>query len=197
MDLPKRICPGCQSGMRAMFAKAVELDFCQFCGGIWFDPEELHAVTGKPETLSGVRLATGSCPDCQKPLQEGSLRGCEVARCGECRGIFVPPSLLERLAGEEVKLLPGPEALSARESIELKCPGCGERIPLSEAMTTTRGLSCRHCYFMVDSSSSALSGANMIDGIAVGQGAELPVGSIGLSQVDQVGFLAGFLKLLF
>jgi Zn-finger nucleic acid-binding protein len=193
--------------MRTMFARAVELDFCQFCGGIWFDPEELEQVTGAPENPSGARLTTGRCPDCQKPLQEGTLRGSEVARCGECRGIYVPPSVLERLAGEEVKLLPGPEALSARDSIEIKCPGCGERIPLSEAMTTIRGPSCRQCYFMVDASSSALSGANMIEGYAVGQGAGPVPGSAsrpgvglpgtGLREMDQVGFLVGFLKLLF
>lgn len=158
-DVPKRSCPGCQSLMGRAFAKAVELDFCQFCGGIWFDRGEVLAVTGKLEALPREGAVDLACPDCRTPMRRGDLRGCAVERCNGCLGTYVPPDTINRLAGEAVKLLPLPTAAHREEPLDIQCAGCGDRIPMDEAVRTSRGMACRNCMGALDSAFPAASGS--------------------------------------
>jgi len=141
-----RRCPGCRSVMGRVFAKAVELDFCQFCGGLWFDRGEVFELTGLNEALPPEGLKQNlACPDCRTAMQRGQLRDCVVHRCAACAGTYVPPDTLQRLAGEQVKLLPMPASSQQNEVLEIKCPGCHERIPMEQAVSSGGAMACRNC----------------------------------------------------
>lgn len=146
--------------MGRVFAKGVELDFCQFCGGVWFDPGEVLEVTGRSEQLESVQRPDLSCPDCATPLTRGEISGCAVERCDACNGTYAPPDTLERLAGGKVPLLAIPER-SASQPLEFRCGGCGERFPWDRAVTTGRGLACVNCASSMGSSSNILPSVAM------------------------------------
>ena len=47
------------------------------------------------------RLHFMKCPKCGADLRAESVRGVEVDRCGECRGLWLDAGELEKLAGPE------------------------------------------------------------------------------------------------
>lgn len=153
-----RVCPGCQSRMSRVFAKAVELDLCQFCGGVWFDRGEVLAVTGQSEWLGARGPRHLLCPDCAEPMVRGAIRDCSVEQCLRCSGTYVPPQTVDLLAGEEIRFLPIPEERPGG-ALEFRCGGCGDKLPLERAVTTARGLACINCAGTMDSVSSVLPGA--------------------------------------
>ncbi len=56
---PIKTCPGCQHPMRWQTAETIELDVCQNCGGIWFDPKGLEEVIthhGQTNSDKGITL---------------------------------------------------------------------------------------------------------------------------------------------
>lgn len=144
----KRKCPGCQSAMSRVFSKDVELDWCQFCGGIWCDSGELKQVTGSAEQVADGRGQPLPCAACGTPMTPGTLSGCQVEHCGKCAGIYLSPGELDEIAGGKVSLLhiPPPQ----REEVDFTCAGCGARLPLAESYATSHGLACSKCVNLVD-----------------------------------------------
>ena len=141
---PFRTCCGCQSAMRRVFARGVELDWCQFCGGIYFDRGELERVLGRNVVTSQGFEGRRSCPGCNARLKRSELGGKPVDECVSCGGLYLGPDQLDTLAGEHVGLLPLPEA-DRREQLTFRCASCGELKPHDESFVTSRGLVCRLC----------------------------------------------------
>jgi hypothetical protein len=86
-----------------------------------------------------------------------------VERCEGCSGIYVPPDTINHLAGEAVKLLPLPRAAHREEPLDVKCVGCGDRIPMDEAVRTSRGMACRNCMGALDFAFPAAGGGSEFD----------------------------------
>jgi hypothetical protein len=64
-------------------------------------------------------------------------------QCGQCAGTYFPPDALDQLAGRHVGLLAVPQ--SRKVELDFRCPGCGDRFPVTNAVTTGRGLACAPC----------------------------------------------------
>ena len=98
-----RVCPGCGEPMQVFYAKAVELDRCGRCGGIWFDWGELESVTGRvlePEPLGGETARR--CAYCRITMVPAVLPGgIPVETCTACRGLYLDAGELSELGAEE------------------------------------------------------------------------------------------------
>ena len=78
-------CPACDNPMMVLEYDLVEVDFCDECGGIWLDAEELEMLFGEremaekfmdgavPDHIEKDRKLT--CPISDKPLLKGRTQG--------------------------------------------------------------------------------------------------------------------------
>lgn len=96
----------------------IELDRCKECDALWFDGGELarwSAARGRapavpevaPDSPTELPAAPcASCPACATPtLLFLDWQGARLGSCANCRGLFVPPELQQRL---DRPLPPGP-----------------------------------------------------------------------------------------
>jgi Zn-finger nucleic acid-binding protein len=153
--------------MQAYFADGVEIDRCPFCGGMWFDGGELEQLLAQPvpvEPLGGA--TTRRCVACMTTLETGVFRGVPLEVCGTCLSIYLDDGELKELARREIPLARANALAEEAPELSTRCVGCGDRVPLDEALTTTRGLSCRNCFGMLDHSVSPLSPAGGGEGHA-------------------------------
>jgi len=87
-----RICPRCHSELKEQQKKGVTLDVCERCRGLWFDANEIDAVTGAKGLTDWLRsVARGApqpvCPWCQTPQ---TRHGAACERCGGAVGALCP-----------------------------------------------------------------------------------------------------------
>lgn len=107
----KLICPECGNGLKEVYAeanygRALLLDQCDECGGIWFDSWELYylkdAETKRLDTINSDKLlglvpsqrGSGLCPRCDdsslEPFQDANLpTGSKIQRCPRCNGLWL------------------------------------------------------------------------------------------------------------
>ncbi|MFN3412469.1 MAG: zf-TFIIB domain-containing protein [Thermoanaerobaculum sp.] len=73
-------CPACRSELVVVEREGVELDWCPFCRGLWFDAGELEAVeatlgVGFPPLEGERKAGRRPCPRCDKPMDVVSVPG--------------------------------------------------------------------------------------------------------------------------
>ena len=70
------VCPKCDVGLFILNFKAIEVDYCERCRGVWLDAHELEQLAGG--RLPNLDRLTGTvppgkkhlCPRCDSPLEE-------------------------------------------------------------------------------------------------------------------------------
>lgn len=107
------VCPACGEPMMILEIEAIELDWCEACGGLWLDTGELEAIAGRagaqPGRLTvlldrarGGKASTRRCPRCPRHLREehvATSSGHEVTidRCPGGDGIWLDRGELRHL----------------------------------------------------------------------------------------------------
>ena len=93
-------CPKCNSELKSLVHKGVEVERCSSCRGLWFDAfehEELKQLSGseKIDYSSKTSMSAGSgsglCPKDQQPLFGMVVAGqphISYESCGYCHGAF-------------------------------------------------------------------------------------------------------------
>ena len=109
-------CPRCATAMRRDTVEGIELDFCDGCGGTWYDRGELeqHIATGEPDPGAAPEQPADrefhreadtmdtrylKCPFCANPMTRknwGRLSGIIVDVCGP-HGMFLDAGELEKI----------------------------------------------------------------------------------------------------
>lgn len=133
--------------MQVFTAKTVELERCQFCGGIWLDRGELEAVTRKAlqvERFEGH--TTRRCAFCGITMATALVGSVPAEVCAACMGTYLDDGELEELAERKVPLERVGAPAPAANAISYRCVGCGDALTHDMALTTSRGMSCRNCY---------------------------------------------------
>jgi Zn-finger nucleic acid-binding protein len=93
---PAMKCPDCVAHLEVKRIGTVEVDECRACGGCWFDEGELETVRAgvhrtAAATFKPTDVPAGHCPRCAEEILRAGVVGVEaVARCPQCRGIWVP-----------------------------------------------------------------------------------------------------------
>ncbi len=96
------LCPKCQKEMIAVERNDVELDYCMFCNGFWFDNNEWNILCKKlivgsflddatdiyslPQVLSKEEIRR--CPICGEKMEKFMLSGIMLDRCSYKHGIW-------------------------------------------------------------------------------------------------------------
>ncbi len=99
------LCPKCQSiDLLKVKEKGVELDYCEQCGGIWFDRGELEKMTSMAVDLSFDQMRSefttdrcidfmeANCPVCETPMEKvpkEKVANMTIDQCYKCRGIWL------------------------------------------------------------------------------------------------------------
>jgi len=153
-------CPGCRSTPMATeryeghYGRALELDVCHACNGLWFDGHESLLLTpgatlklfsslyGRQEQARAAQVPGARCPRCGGPLEEitDQVKNTRFSyqRC-VAHGRFTTLFQWMRERGL-VRAPSAPELAELKARIKLvDCSNCGAPIALDE--TTT----CRHC----------------------------------------------------
>lgn len=140
----RRTCPGCQSVMQTFRAEGVEIERCFFCGGFFFDADELQSVSGRPLPLEGTGSESARrCAACGATMYGATLGEITVETCGTCAGLYLDAGELEHLAGREIDL--ERVAPVARDKVTMKCVVCREEIDVDLGVTTMGGFACGPC----------------------------------------------------
>lgn len=96
------LCPKCEKEMIIVERNDVELDYCMFCEGFWFDFGEWNILCKKliseslldnPEDIFALpRVSTGErmrrCPVCGKKMEKFMLNDVLLDRCAYRHGIW-------------------------------------------------------------------------------------------------------------
>ena len=98
------VCPKCDVGLFILNFKAIEIDFCERCRGVWLDAGELEQLTGGQlpdfKHQPGV-VPPGKkhlCPRCDAPLEEIHVRdGLALDRCPHGHGLWFDADELQQL----------------------------------------------------------------------------------------------------
>ncbi|MBR2069351.1 MAG: zf-TFIIB domain-containing protein [Candidatus Gastranaerophilales bacterium] len=96
------LCPKCKKEMIVVERNEVELDYCMFCEGFWFDYGEWNILTKKlvaqdflenpsdiyniPTVLTGEKLRR--CPVCGKKMEKFMLFDVFLDRCPSKHGVW-------------------------------------------------------------------------------------------------------------
>ena len=120
-------CPKCGMPLLEFTFRGVRIDQCAGCEGIWLDAGELKRVLrARPgpdislelaleqawaeaelkglDAAEALRLKAAhhmKCPRCGGPLEEVPFRDLPTDLCIQCRGVWLDPGELERVAGTE------------------------------------------------------------------------------------------------
>jgi Zn-finger nucleic acid-binding protein len=98
------VCPKCDVGLFILNFKAIEVDYCERCRGIWLDAGELEQLAGGSLTdfqhQAGV-VPPGKkhlCPRCDAPLEEIHIRNkLTLDRCPRGHGLWFDADELQQL----------------------------------------------------------------------------------------------------
>ena len=114
------VCPRCDVGLFIVKFKAVEVDYCERCRGVWLDAGELDQIAGD-DPLAGSLHLTGTvppgrkhlCPRCDTPLEEITVAGqLRLDRCPRGHGLWFDADELQQL------LTMFPPASGARRTVD-------------------------------------------------------------------------------
>lgn len=126
----------------------MEIDRCQFCGGLWFDAGELEKVVGRPLSTTPVGGSTRSCAACRGPMAHLRVRGIEADGCRDCAGLYLDEGELQSILGGPVGFR------TARSQSPALCSVCQERPPGPGHASELRGF-CDHCAELVGANLSS------------------------------------------
>ena len=106
-------CPRCKSDLMVVEYEDIELDYCNTCGGLWFDRGEMDLLAGKsgaePVELRpapGVREARLRCPTCRTYMDKrhmGETQPVLVDQCPACGGLWLDHGELEQVLDQSNK----------------------------------------------------------------------------------------------
>lgn len=92
------ICPNCKKTLITVERNKVELDYCMFCSGFWFDADEWIALQDvlkienikDPFGAEAVRSEEEpkKCPRCGKVMEKVSIDGVLLDRCPVRHGMW-------------------------------------------------------------------------------------------------------------
>ena len=109
------ICPACKHPLSLIEKGGIKLDTCHGgCGGIWFDANELEAITGDPaggreplfaipRKANAILIPTGEriCPRCEAVRLEAREIGGPIRvvidTCPACKGVWLDAGELAAL----------------------------------------------------------------------------------------------------
>jgi Zn-finger nucleic acid-binding protein len=98
------VCPKCDVGLFILKFKAIEVDYCERCCGIWLDAGELEQLAGG--LLPDFQRQTGTvpggkthlCPRCDALLEEILVQdSLTLDRCPRSHGLWFDADELQRL----------------------------------------------------------------------------------------------------
>ena len=98
------VCPKCDVGLFIVHFKAMEVDYCERCRGVWLDAGELEQLAGSP--FPNFQRQTGSvpsgtkhlCPRCDVALEEIRARDrLTLDRCPRGHGLWFDADELQQL----------------------------------------------------------------------------------------------------
>ncbi len=95
-------CPNCKKPMIVVEKNEVELDYCMFCGGFWFDYGEWNILCkklicenflDKPEDIYDIpaeltKEKAKICPICGKKMEKFMLYDVILDRCPDKHGVW-------------------------------------------------------------------------------------------------------------
>ena len=109
-------CPDCQSEMIEINQRGVTIDRCEFCGNLWFDPNEIYRFLcgqngepgfGLPDDSSFTLAPSPTdqrCARCAHPsIQSGVIYGVSYKRCSACEGISINSRGVSRIRRNAIK----------------------------------------------------------------------------------------------
>ena len=103
-------CPNCQKELIVVERDNIELDYCPFCKGFWFDNREwdllcegLSLNSGKPigslYSIPKVHVKEGikKCPICSKSMEKFLAYNIVLDRCPDKHGVWFDEGEVSRL----------------------------------------------------------------------------------------------------
>lgn len=121
------LCPKCKKEMIVVERNEVELDYCMFCEGFWFDHDEWNILSKKlisqnllentqdiyeiPKAISGEKPRR--CPVCGRKMEKFMIFDVLLDRCPKRHGIWFDKNefsacvnaLNSEMHGEQIKFL--------------------------------------------------------------------------------------------
>ncbi len=95
------LCPNCKKELIVVERGKIELDYCMFCEGFWFDNNEWNLLSERlyindkkplgnlyaiPKVLTGENIK--NCPVCNGPMEKFMLFDTILDRCKKKHGIW-------------------------------------------------------------------------------------------------------------
>lgn len=106
------LCPACGQQMIKVFLpeENIDLDFCDECGGIFFDCGELERLDSNSRYVDEFMKAahakffapvnqdiTRKCPVCNIPMRKVKISDFEIDFCDECGGKFLDNGEVQKI----------------------------------------------------------------------------------------------------
>lgn len=104
------LCPNCKKELIVVERDSIELDYCPFCKGFWFDNREWDLLCRRLELREGrpirdlysipkVRTREGlkNCPICSKKMEKFLSYGVILDRCPQKHGVWFDEGEISRL----------------------------------------------------------------------------------------------------
>jgi uncharacterized protein len=97
------ICPACKNSMIVVEYKRIELDYCTYCSGVWFDSGELELLLESTQSLEKsaqevcrplqdkASETKRKCPICHQSMIQNHIGGklpVLIDICPTCDGLF-------------------------------------------------------------------------------------------------------------
>ena len=108
-----RTCPICSVALNISHAEDVEIDVCPNCNGVYLDHGEIKKITANSKlhahfmkTLGSAEISPLMCPGCSSSMRLQYLEDTEIDTCGSCKGIWLDPGELQKLAGMAPSRIP-------------------------------------------------------------------------------------------
>ncbi len=111
------LCPKCfKTDLIQVEEQGIELDYCQKCGGIWFDQGELQHLIEKKVQLTFDQIKKeetplmedfkeANCPRCSILMSKApdrDIANLTIDQCSQCDGVWLDGGEFNRLSKEEI-----------------------------------------------------------------------------------------------
>ena len=108
-----RTCPICSVALNVSYAEDVEIDVCTNCNGVYLAHGEIKKITANSKlhahfmsTLGSAQISPLMCPGCLSSMRLQYLQDTEIDTCAMCKGIWLDPGELQKLAGVAPSSIP-------------------------------------------------------------------------------------------
>lgn len=144
-----RTCPRCRTELTGRTSGGIEVDVCDTCRGVYFDPAEFDRLIAErfeqrrlESTFAFVATPADNplpCPSCGEVMDVVDHDGLELDRCAACEGLWVDREELDAIAAQ---------ARAREENVPrefLRCAGCGARVPKRSCIRRMDDWWCEQC----------------------------------------------------